>query len=40
MHIKYMKYYVYHIPGVKIGCTKDILEAKRGNYGNLLWPNS
>ena len=41
MHIKYMEYYIYHIPGVKYGATKDMSSrAKKGNYVNLYGPNS
>ena len=36
-----MKYYIYHIPGVKYGATKDMSSrAKKGNYVNLYGPNS
>ena len=42
MHIKYMKYYIYHIPGVKIWQQLKIClaEPKKGNYVNLYGPNS
>jgi len=36
-----MKYYVYHIPGIKYGATKDMeYRAKAGDYVNLYGPNS
>ena len=36
MHIKYMKYYIYHIPGVKIGCTSQ-LKIRMRKQGFTEW---